>query len=74
MALNNLIDNSVEFCIFCFIHNIMVIDPQYRTVGGNFNNVQLVNFHKFIRFSRGCTSHAGQLVIHTEKVLEGNCC
>ena len=36
------------------------------------NGFQAVNFLEFISFRIGGTGHAGELLVHTEVVLEGN--
>jgi ABC-type transport system substrate-binding protein len=41
-------------------------------VGGNDQNIELVNLAELGRFGVGGSRHAGKLVVHAEIVLEGN--
>ena len=41
-------------------------------VGGNGLHVQLINFAEFFRFGEAGTSHAGQLFVHAEVILNGD--
>ncbi len=43
-----------------------------RAVGGNDDDVELVNLVEFGRFGFRRTGHAGQLLVHAEVVLEGD--
>ena len=72
MALLNLSGNGPQLPLCVFINNIWVIDSNHWFVGRNLNDVQLVGGLELLPFCHSGTSHAGQLVIETEVVLESD--
>ena len=74
MAFFNFRNGGFIFGAFCFINNIRIVNTDHRFVGRNNNYIQAVNFLEFLFFRFGGTSHAAELVVHTEVVLEGNSC
>ena len=68
----DLLNNGLEFGFFCFIEHIGIVDADHGFVGGYLHAVQVINLLKFFAFGHGGTGHAGQFVIQTEIVLEGN--
>ena len=55
-----------------FIYHVRVVDADHRLVGGDLDNVQPVDGLKLLRLGGGGAGHAGELVIETEIVLEGD--
>src|SRR3989344_6578998 len=49
-----------------------MIQADDGAVGRNHNNIQPVNFQKFLSRSQGGTGHARELLVKSEIVLEGN--
>ena len=70
MHFSNLIDNGTEFSILMHIHHIFQVLTSNGFVGRNFNDIDMINFRKFIRLCQAGTGHTGQLFVHTEEVLE----
>ena len=56
-------DNSLYFAGFSFVDLVLVVNALDRLVGGNLDDIQTINLLKFLSLSKGCTSHAGQLVV-----------
>ncbi len=71
VALNDLVDNRVEFALLGFIDNVVVIHPYHGLVCGNFYDVNLIDLVKLFLFGKSRTGHTGKLFIHAEVVLEG---
>ena len=74
MAGNNLVYNRVKLCAFGFINHVIFVHTGNRLVGGNFNNVELINLLKFGFFGHGGTRHTRKLGVKAEEVLEGYGC
>ena len=51
---------------------VFVVKADHGAVGGNFNDVQVVNGAELFLFGECGTGHAGQLLVHAEVVLEGD--
>ena len=49
-----------------------MILPCYLAVGRDRHNLQTIDFGKFTSFRHCRARHAGQLVIHTKIILEGD--
>ena len=54
------------------VHHIRVVDPGDGLVGGDLHHVQGVDGAEFFFFRQGGAGHAGELVIETEEILEGD--
>ena len=68
------INNGSILFACSLIYAIVKVVAGNRTVCWNFNNVKFVYIPEFPCFCTCCTRHTGQLVIHTEVVLQGNSC
>ena len=68
----HLTDDGTELAHLGFIHRVGTVLADYRTVGGDFHHVQIVNGFKFFFLRQCCTGHTGKLIIKTEEILEGN--
>ena len=68
----DLADDGLILTLFGFIHRVGVIRTDHRFVGGHFHHVQIINFAELVFLGKGRTGHTGQLLIHTEIVLEGD--
>ena len=72
VALHDLLDDGIVFAVDGLVDGIRVILADDRAVGGDGNDVQTVDLGELggLRLCR--TGHTGQLLIHTEVVLEGD--
>ena len=70
----DLFDNGFVFFAFGFVNAVIHIFTGDRTVGGDYHHIQFVDVPKFACFRFGSTGHTGQLMIHTEVILQGNRC
>ena len=70
----NIFDNCTKFGIFRLEDQVGFVFTHNIAVGWNGHNVQIVGVHQFSGFCLGCTSHSSKLVVHTEVVLQSNCC
>ena len=71
---HNVVDNSTEFGIFRLENKVGFIVTNNIAVGRNWHHVQIVRISQFSGFGLCGTSHARKLVVHTEVVLQSNCC
>ena len=74
MARHNGFNRRHKFAALVLINAVGVVLPRNRAVGWDFDDVQLVNFPELFFLGQRRTSHAGQLAVQTEKVLERNGC
>ena len=68
------LNDSIPFVFFVEVNFVVFVDTCNRKVCWNCNYVQLVNLSKFNCFCLGSTCHTGKFFVHTEEVLECNCC
>ena len=67
-----LFDDGFIFFAFCFVNAVVHVDTGNGAVGWNNHYVQFVDVPQFAGFSLCRTGHTGQLVVHTEVVLQRN--
>ena len=69
---HHLVDDGVELAFLGLVDDVVLVVTDDGTVGGDDHHIQLVDVPELpcLRFCR--TGHAGQLVVHTEVVLQGN--
>ena len=72
MAAFHFLHYSTVLASFRFENHIRQIFTLNRFIGRNLDNRETINLNKFLLFCFCSTSHAGQLVIHSEIILEGN--
>ena len=72
MALLNLSDNSEIFTMLIFKDNVVMVDTDDGFIGRNLDNVQMINLSELSFLGHTGTGHAGQFLIRTEEVLEGD--
>ena len=72
MTLLDLLDDCAEFTGFGLIDNVVVVDTDHGLVGRNLHNVNFVDCGEFLLFGQRRASHAGELGIQTEEILEGD--
>ena len=71
MALDDLLDDGVEFRLFGLIdHVVHVVGRIGRLVGNSTTSSRRSRGTRLLGL--GGTGHAGELVVHTEVVLEGD--
>ncbi len=70
VALNYILEHSIEFSGFGLKDHIGVVNPDHRKVGGYGNYVQFVDGAELLFLGKGRTGHARQLAVHPEIVLE----
>ena len=65
-------DNGFVFFAFGFVNAVVHVVTGNGAVGRDNDYIQFVDVPKLACFRFGSTGHTGQLVIHTEVVLQGN--
>ena len=68
----NLFDDGFIFFAFGFVNAVVHVITGNGAVGRDNDYIQFVDVPKLARFRFGGTGHTGQLVIHTEVILQGN--
>jgi len=68
----NLLADGLELELFVVIDQIGEVLTDDRLVGGDDHHIEIVDFQEFRSFGVGGAGHAADLVIHAEKVLEGD--
>jgi hypothetical protein len=51
---------------------VVVVEPDHRHVGRDFQDLEIVDVHELVRLGRGGAGHAGELLVHPEIILEGD--
>ena len=72
MACLDLLNDGAELAGFGFIDDIGVIDTDDRLVRRDFDHIEVINAAKFLFLGERRASHAGELAVQTEEVLEGD--
>ena len=70
----NFVGNCFPFIWFIKINFVVFIFSGNRKICWNWNYIKAVNLIEFNSFCCSSTSHSGKFVIHTEEILESNCC
>ena len=70
VALLYLADHGPVLPLLGFVHGVLVVDTDHRTVGGDLHNVQLIDGGKLLLLGHGRTGHTGELAVQAEVVLE----
>ncbi len=65
-------DDGAQFLFGGAIDLVILVEAAHRSVGRNFDHVEIVDFGEFIGLGRGRAGHAGELFIKPEIVLEGD--
>ncbi len=73
MSFDHFVYDGLVLALFRSEYCVRQVISDYFLVGWNNHNVHVVYFAEFIFFRLGCTGHAGQLVVHPEIVLQGDC-
>ena len=74
MACLDLLNDGAELAGFGFIDDIGVIDTDDGLVRRDFDHIEVVDAAKFLFLGERRTSHAGELAVQTEEVLECDRC
>ena len=72
VALLDLLDHRPVFGSLGLVDHVVVIFPGQGAVGGDLDDVQLVDGAELFLLGQGSTGHAGELVVQAEVVLEGD--
>ena len=72
VPLRNILHHGVKFAGLGAVNNIRLIQTLNRLVGGDLHHIQAVNGLKLIFLCHSRTGHAGNLLVHTEVILQGN--
>ena len=72
MAFQHLLDDGIVFTVDRLIDGIRVVDALPGAVGRHRDDVQAVDLGELGGLGLGSTGHTGQLLVHTEVVLEGD--
>ena len=70
----NFCGNCFPLVLFVQVNLVVFVLAGYREVCRNSYDIQTINLIEFNCFGCGCTGHTRKLVVHTEEVLEGDCC
>ena len=74
VATHNVVNNCAKFGIFRLENKVSFIVTNHIAVGRNRHHVETVRVYQFSCFGLCGTSHARKLVVHTEVVLQSDCC
>ena len=72
MAGDYLLDYGLIFAVFVLIDDIGPVDSRNGLVRGYLDNIELINGGKLLRLGYGGTGHAGEFVVKSEVILEGD--
>ena len=72
MTLDHIVDDGVELFTPGLEDGVVVILADTGTVGGNGDNIQLVDLVELSRFRFSSTGHTGKFCVHAEVVLDRN--
>ncbi len=64
--------DRLELSFLRLVDEVTLVVADHRHVSGDGNHAQLVDLVKLCSFRLGGTRHTGQLVVHTEVVLQGD--
>ena len=68
------LDYGIEFFSLCPKDYIRIVLADHGLMSGDYHYLQFIDLVELPCLCLGGTSHAGELLIHTEKVLEGYGC
>src|ERR1039458_4326857 len=68
----DLLGHVPELLLQCAVDHVRILPAQHVPVGGNHGNFELVDLFELGRFGFRRAGHAGQLLVHSEIVLEGD--
>ena len=66
------VDNGIPFGSLVDIDEVVFVSADDGLVRGDWHDIQLVSLLEFFGFGEGGASHARQLVIHAEEILESD--
>ncbi len=72
MQARDLVGDGEVFLLRGAVDDVLVFDAQHLAVGGDDDDVELVDLVELGGFSLGGAGHAGELLVHAEVVLEGD--
>ena len=72
VAGGDLLDDGVVLSLDVLIDNVGAVNPDHGTVGRHLDDVQRVDFAELGLLGQRGTRHTGELVVHTEIILERN--
>ena len=72
VAFGHLLDDGVVLAVDGLVHAVRQVLAGAGLVGGDADDVQAVDLAELVSLGGSRTGHTGQLVIHTEVVLEGD--
>ena len=71
--LDNLLDDGGVFLLLGLVDAVLQVETGHGTVGRDGHHIEFVDVPKLTRLGLGGTGHTGELVVHTEVVLQGDC-
>ena len=72
MLFHNVLGHSHPLAVAGLVHQVGVVFPLHRQVGGYFHHLQAVDSEEFVGLGGGGAGHARQLLVHSEVILQGN--
>ena len=72
-AVVNFLGNRSELGRFGFVDQILSINPTNQAVGGNLEDVEVIDLAELFGFGGCRPSHARELIVESEQILEGDC-
>jgi hypothetical protein len=74
MTGEQLTSGGSELCLLTAVDDVGRIIANHGTVGGHYQNFQLVYLEELLTFGDGRSTHTSQLLVHAKVVLDGHCC
>ena len=68
----DIVDDGIEFFLDRFVDQVILIIANTRLVGGDNDDVEIVDIHELIGFGGGCSGHPADLAIELKEVLKRN--
>ena len=72
VALLHLRDDGPVLALHGLVDGIVVVDPGHGTVGGDLDDIQVIDGAELLLLGHGGAGHAGELAVEPEVVLEGD--
>ena len=69
---DDLVDDGIELGLLRLVHDIGVVFASHRAVGRNDDDVETIDVAELALFGLCRTGHAGEMIVQTEEILEGD--
>ena len=72
VAFLDLRDDRAVLCRLGLVHHVGIVDTRDGAVGGDLDDVEVVDGAEFLLLGQRCTGHTGELLVKAEVILEGD--